>query len=191
MNGITLQLIPGIPDFILAVILFDVAVGLVVLGYVFKRWKKKKSMPVKSVTITESQEIQGKLVYRCPNKTCNKLIREPAIEKIYLTEPPTEQLICPYCETPLEQIKTGRLKIGLAEEIVEEKEERKPRLKTYDLTVESDQLFETMKLLKKQGFDPIPSPKENEMHLIITSEQNLSFNKMKKSGMITNWREVS
>jgi len=175
----------GIPDFILYVIIFDVIVGVVILGYVVRRWKGKKTEQPKLSAVIERRE--GKVFHRSPK--WNKLTEKPAKEIVYITQPPTERLLCPYCNTPLMQITTGRLKIGEhAEEIGEEE---KPILRKYDLTVESTKLAEVMKLLTEKGFNPLPIAVENKIHLTFSSDRELKFNKLKESGKILDWKEVS
>jgi len=173
----------GIPDFILYVIIFDVIVGVVILGYVVRRWKGKKTEQPKLSAVIESRE--GKVFHRCPK--CNKLTENPAKEIVYITQPPTEKLLCPYCNTPLVQITTtGQLKIG-----ERAGEEVKPVIRKYDLTVESTKLAEVMKLLTEKGFNPLPIAVENKIHLTFSSDRELKFNKLKESGKILDWKEVS
>lgn len=128
--------------------------------------------------ISAPKNMQGKTLHRCPNPKCDALFEEPAKEITYVTEPPTERLICPKCFTPLRELATGKLKIGQFEEVVEEEE--KPTLYRYDLTVEPTKLAEVMALLSSKGYTPLPVARGGEIHLSIVSEKELSFRKLKR-----------
>jgi hypothetical protein len=183
-----------IPDFVLLIVVFDVIVVLVIAGYIIRRRRKnnKHIFKVKKSEVEEESQIpvslEGKTLHRCPNPKCNKLIVNPAKEIVYVTEPPTERLICPYCQVPLVTMQKGELKIGKTE--FEFEPTIQPKIFKYDLVTNPKFYEELTATLTERGFKLNPFIKGNEIHIIFASEKELSFEKLKQAGKIVKWSVV-
>jgi uncharacterized protein with PIN domain len=86
-----------LPSYLLWVIVFDILVAIITIGYFVKQRMSKKAKPI-------LVDVEGKVLHRCPK--CNSLFEEPSKEIDYFTEPPTEKLVCPKCFTPLRRVQS-------------------------------------------------------------------------------------
>ena len=163
-----------IPDFILLVIFIGIVVALVILRDFVKRRKKKKKREIQKKPLKEVS-MEGKTLHRCPNKECNKLFENPAKEITYVTDPPTEKLVCPKCYTPLKILVKGELKIRPVIEVAVNK---------YTLTVVPEKMNVLMTMLEKNNIIPKVFAEGGKIFLQIETERKIKCQKLKESGFI-------
>ena len=87
-----------IPDFILFIAGFDILVVAAIAYWLIKRKHKPKGTAVVIKPLLK-ESVPNKVVHRCPK--CNELFEYPAKEIVYLTNPPSEKIVCPLCYAEL------------------------------------------------------------------------------------------
>jgi len=125
-----------------------------------------------------------KTLHRCPNQKCNFLFEFPWKETSYITSPPTERLLCPKCQTQLVELVTGVL--ILKPNIVESPS----FMNRYDLTVNSNALLDTAKLLQEKGFKMLTNIVDGLPHLTVFSQKELTFDRLVREQKIVQWVKV-
>jgi len=156
------------------------------MGRIFGKKKKQKedTKPIEKPKPT--------VLHRCRNQNCNKLIPEENLqyEIVYITEPPSQYSICPHCQTRLETIDKGELKIG--------PETRKPiestegKVFNYDLTINPKLTIikKMLTLLSEKDVHPEVSMKEDaEMHMLFSHEKDYSFENLVQKGWVKSYKK--
>jgi len=176
------------------VILIDLTLFLGIGGVVVGLFFRKKIMSyLRSLKGDKKPKIEPvkddlnspKTLHRCPTQKCNFLFEFPWKETSYITTPPTEKLLCPKCQTELIRLVAGVLNLKL--NIVESSEV----MNRYDLTVNSNALLDTAKFLQEKGFNLLTTTgSDGLLHLIIHSQKELSFDRLKRENKLIDWKKM-
>lgn len=158
-------------------------VSVVVALKLRKRKKEPKKEQVEKPPVTR--------FHRCSNQECGKLIPEDELhyEIVHITEPPSEYIMCPHCQTRLQILKKGELKIGPP--ITPPSEPAEKRVFNYDLTIDSKLVVvkKILKLLNEREIKPKLSLENGEMHVLFSSSEDLSFESLKQRGWVKSYEK--